>query len=104
MSGRAALEAWSRDIMQSDSITVGEAWEPERGWRCCLMLSTGKTLVMSPREMRKLADAFVKGGGRRPEIGVAAVLEDMYACAKEMKARNARREVPVEFMPAAGSA
>lgn len=101
-NGKAALAAWGKDIMASDSITVGETWEPVRGWRCALMLSTGKTLVMSPREMRMLAESFIKGGGRA--IGIDDVLDDMLACADEMKAKNARKEIPVGFMPDAGSA
>lgn len=104
MSGKAALAAWAKDIMLSDSITVGETWEPVRGWRCALMLSTGKTLIMSPREMRMLAERFIKGGGRAPEVGIADVLDDMLACAEQMKAKNARKVIPVGYMPHAGTA
>lgn len=108
MNGREALEAWAAHIMQSDSITVAETWDPVRGWRAAIALSTGRTLVMSAREMRKMADRFSKAGRAAIEAaGIAQVVADMYDVAEVVKRKNARREVPdgiVRDLPSAVSA
>jgi hypothetical protein len=107
-NGREALAAFAAHIMQSNSITVAEAWDPANGWRCAIQLSTGRTLLTTPREMRRLADGFSKAGAEKiAAAGVADMIADMYDVARAVKRRIENHEIPsgvVRDLPAEGSA
>jgi hypothetical protein len=107
-NGREALAAFAAHILQSDSITAAEAWDPAHGWRCALQLSTGRTLLTTPREMRKLADGFSKGGADKiAAAGLTEVIAAMYDVARVVKRRIENHEVPADViadLPASGSA
>jgi hypothetical protein len=97
------MSAWLAELQGSGSaITLGLTWTQDKGWRCGTMLESGKTLLMSPKQMRKLADRFVAADGRR--ILGDEMIDNMYAVAAEAKKKNARRELPINLTPAKGSA
>jgi hypothetical protein len=111
MSGRNDWIQFLDEIKKSDSLAAAESWDLLHGWRCGLMLSNGKTLLMSPRAMRKLADAFAKGLERDGMTGltpvIAPIINDMRDCARIVKAKNLRRMIPddmVKYLQPAGNA
>lgn len=95
-TGKAALLAWTADVLRSSSITTGLSYTLEQGWRGCLMLDSGKTLMLSAKQLRRLADAFEKGGARRNDMGW--LVDDMRAMADQVKRKTAARELPADLV------
>lgn len=107
-NGREALAAFAAHIMQSNCIMVAEAWDPANGWRCAIGLPTGRTLLTTPREMRRLADSFSKAGPEKiAAAGITEVIADMYDVARVVKRRIENHETPADVvrdLPTEGSA
>lgn len=105
-SGKAALIAFGQALLEGDDyIEGGETWSAETGWR--VYLRTGpKVLMMSAKSARKMAEVYIKAGGRKmPDIAV--VIDVLLESAEVVKRKNRDRVVPeqaAEMLPTRGIA
>lgn len=86
---------WIAAATSSSRIGTGLSWTVPEGWRGYIMLETGKTLMLTPRGLRRLADVFERawrqGGGK---VDITWLIGEMRAMASEAERKTAAGEIP----------
>jgi len=105
MRGPNAMLRWAEAMLAGDGeIECGAVWDYRRGWRT-YMRSGKHVLMLAPRAMRKLGEAFRDASAVDPAVRELA--KTMVDCANDVTGRIDRHDVPagaVAYIPHQGTA